>query len=123
MIKGDTLEGDNAYFCERCSKKVSAVKRTCLTKLPDYLILALKRFEFDFETMSKFKVNDYYEFPNEINLKNYSQQHLRTSEKPNYFVEEDIQPDEFFEYTLKGVVIHLGYADSGHYYSFIQERK
>ena len=73
--------------------------------------------------MSKFKVNDYYEFPNEINLKNYSQQHLRTSEKPNSFDEEDIQPDEYFEYTLKGVVIHLGYADSGHYYSFIQERK
>ncbi len=44
MIKGDTLDGDNAFFCERCNKKVSAVKRACLKKLPDYLILALKRF-------------------------------------------------------------------------------
>lgn len=44
MIKGDNLDGDNAYFCERCSKKVSAVKRLCFKKLPDYLILALKRF-------------------------------------------------------------------------------
>lgn len=48
MIKGDTLDGDNAYFCERCNKKVPAVKRVCLKKLPDHLILTLKRFEFDF---------------------------------------------------------------------------
>ena len=59
MIKGDTLDGDNAYFCERCNKKVSAVKRVCLKKLPDHLILTLKRFEFDFETMNKMKINDY----------------------------------------------------------------
>lgn len=30
MIKGDTLDGDNAYYCERCAKKVSAIKRVCL---------------------------------------------------------------------------------------------
>ena len=30
--------------------------------------------------------------------------------------------DDYFKYVLKGVVVHLGYADSGHYYSFIQER-
>ena len=69
MIKGDVLDGDNAFFCGRCNKKVSAVKRVCLKKLPDYLILALKRFEFDFENMSKVKVNDFCEFPMELNLK------------------------------------------------------
>jgi ubiquitin carboxyl-terminal hydrolase 9/24 len=44
MIKGDMLDGDNAYFCERCNKKVSAVKRVCLKKLPSTLIITLKRF-------------------------------------------------------------------------------
>lgn len=44
MIKGETLDGDNAYHCDRCDKKVSAVKRVCLKKLPNYLIIALKRF-------------------------------------------------------------------------------
>ena len=44
MIKGDTLDGDNAYYCERCDKKVSAVKRVSLKKLPDYLFVTLKRF-------------------------------------------------------------------------------
>lgn len=77
MIKGDNLDGDNAYYCERCNKKVSAVKRVSLKKLPDYLIVTLKRFEFDYEKMIKLKVNDYCEFPQNLNLKEYSRQHLR----------------------------------------------
>jgi len=68
MIKGDTLDGDNAYYCERCDKKVSAVKRVCIKKLPNYLIVALKRFEFDYNTMTKKKINDYCEFPQNLNL-------------------------------------------------------
>lgn len=59
MIKGDTLDGDNAYYCQRCDKKVSAVKRVCLKSLPDNLIVTLKRFQFDFMTMNKLKINEY----------------------------------------------------------------
>jgi ubiquitin C-terminal hydrolase len=29
--------------------------------------------------------------------------------------------DNYFEYILRGAVIHQGSADSGHYYSFINE--
>ena len=51
FVEGEILEGDNAYQCEKCNKKVNALKRQCLKKLPKHLILALKRFEFDFDTM------------------------------------------------------------------------
>ena len=47
------LEGDNAYLCEKCNKKVATLKRVCLKKLPKHMILVLKRFEFDFDTMTK----------------------------------------------------------------------
>jgi ubiquitin carboxyl-terminal hydrolase 9/24 len=80
MIKGDTLDGENAYYCERCSKKVSAVKRMSIKKLPNHLIVTLKRFEFDYERMIKLKVNDYCEFPQNLNLQQYSQQYLRRQE-------------------------------------------
>ena len=66
------LEGDNAYYCEICDKKVSAVKRTCLKKLPNHLILVLKRFDFDFDIMAKSKINDRCEFPIELNLEQFS---------------------------------------------------
>jgi hypothetical protein len=32
------------------------------------------------------------------------------------------RPDEYYEYELKGMVIHTGSLHGGHYYSFIQER-
>jgi len=62
------LEGDNAYYCDKCEKKVSTLKRTCIKKLPNILILVLKRFEFNFDTMQKVKVNEYCEFPQNINM-------------------------------------------------------
>lgn len=51
FIEGEMLEGDNAYQCDKCDKKVPTLKRTCIKKLPNILILVLKRFEFDFDTM------------------------------------------------------------------------
>ena len=36
---------------EKCEKKVDALKRTCSKKLPRYMLMTLKRFEFDFDTM------------------------------------------------------------------------
>eukprot|EP01116_Phalansterium_solitarium_P000716 TRINITY_DN10564_c0_g1_i1.p1 TRINITY_DN10564_c0_g1~~TRINITY_DN10564_c0_g1_i1.p1 ORF type:complete len:1509 (+),score=570.89 TRINITY_DN10564_c0_g1_i1:105-4631(+) len=50
-VKGDMLEGDNAYFCERCHLKRDTLKRSCIKSLPNTLILHLKRFEFDFDQM------------------------------------------------------------------------
>lgn len=66
------LEADNAYFCEKCDKKVDALKRACVKKLPRYLITSLKRFEFDFDTMNRVKVNDYCEFPEQLDMTHYT---------------------------------------------------
>lgn len=31
-------------------------------------------------------------------------------------------PDSYYEYKLAGVLVHMGTADSGHYYSYIKRR-
>jgi ubiquitin carboxyl-terminal hydrolase 9/24 len=124
FVEGEILEGQNAYLCEQCNKKVTAIKRICLKKLPNHLIFVLKRFEFDYDTMSKVKINEYCEFPTKINLEKYSQFGLRKKEKGGVFEEEETGFSEgYFDYELKGVVIHMGIADSGHYYSLIQDRE
>ena len=137
FVEGEMLEGDNAYHCDICDKKVNTLKRVCLKKLPNHLILVLKRFEFDFDTMAKVKVNDYCEFPMKLNIEPYTQQGLRKAEKAKkdengQATEANDQqndengqdyPQSYFEYKLTGVVIHLGFADSGHYYSLIQDRE
>jgi ubiquitin carboxyl-terminal hydrolase 9/24 len=129
FVEGEMLAGDNAYFCEQCDKKVNTLKRVCLKRLPNHFILVLKRFEFDFNTMTKLKVNDICEFPTSLNLEPFTQQGLRKKEKSaktdenNTTVEEDEYDSSYFEYQLSGVVIHMGSADSGHYYSLIKDRE
>jgi ubiquitin C-terminal hydrolase len=131
------LEGDNAYLCTKCDKKVDTLKRTCVKELPRYLIVTLKRFEFDFDRMVRVKVNDYCEFPLELDMLPYTQEGLarreraakrkqeaaeRGEEAPEEAEEEPLKhPKEYYEYKLKGVVVHTGTADSGHYYSFIRD--
>lgn len=62
FIAGDLLEADNQYKCEKCDKKVDALKRTVMNTMPRYLLMTLKRFDFDFDTMMRKKLNDYFEF-------------------------------------------------------------
>ena len=75
------LEGDNAYLCAKCDKKVDTLKRTWVKELPRYLIVTLKRFEFDFDRMMRVKVNDFCEFPMELDMLPYTQEGLQRKEK------------------------------------------
>lgn len=36
--------------------------------------------------------------------------------------EDKAYPDAYYEYKLAGVLVHMGTADSGHYYSYIKRR-
>ena len=84
FIQGKMLEGDNTYYCERCDKKIDALKRCCITKLPNWLVLSLKRFKFDLKTLSRYKLNSHREFYDELDMKNYCRETLlRTSFKEN----------------------------------------
>ena len=71
-IQGEMLDGDNQYMCDKCNKKYDTLKRTSIKTLPNYLIVVLKRFEFDYQTMSRSKVNDYCSFPNSLNMMPYT---------------------------------------------------
>ena len=75
-VEGEMLEGDNAYYCEQCEKKVNTLKRCCIKRMPNILFLVLKRFEFDFDRMVRVKVNDYCEFPLVLDMLPYTQEGL-----------------------------------------------
>src|SRR6185437_1794533 len=67
-VDGERLEGENAYLCNACAKKVDTHKRVSIKQLPNFLILHLKRFEFNLDSLKKKKLNDECEFPPEINM-------------------------------------------------------
>lgn len=72
FVESEIMEDDNAYFCEECNKKIRARKTVSIDRPPNILIVALKRFEFDSKTYWKRKLNDYFEFPNEFNLYDFT---------------------------------------------------
>ena len=55
-------------------------------------------------------------------MKNYTKEYFMKKESDN---EEVIDlpeyPDEYYEFELKGVIVHSGTADSGHYISLIRD--
>jgi len=99
FIQGDILEGDNAFLCERCDKKVDTLKRCSLKMLPNVLVLVLKRFEFDLETLRRVKLNNLVEFPDDIDMRNYCQETLAKEElkkmmKKNNLSYENLSPEQ-----------------------------
>ena len=132
---GELLEGDNKASCSRCNRKTETVKRVCVKTLPPHLILHLKRFEFDLDSMRKYKVNDYCEFPMELDLFPYTKEGIETKEhstKPPTIDDNSdskdadtatpVQPASYYHYSLSGVLVHTGTCNSGHYYSFVKDR-
>ncbi|KAI1808395.1 hypothetical protein F4811DRAFT_559152 [Daldinia bambusicola] len=111
-VDGEIMEGDNKYKCSDCDRHVDAVKRACLKDIPDNLIFHLKRFDFNLRTLTRSKINDYFPFPNEINMQPYTIEHLSD---PSGSTEPDM-------FELVGILVHSGTAESGHYYSYIRER-
>ncbi|TKA71866.1 hypothetical protein B0A49_03585, partial [Cryomyces minteri] len=117
LVKGEVMEGGNEYKCEKCDGpngqyQKRAFKRTCLEEVPDHLVLNLKRFDFDMTQNIRFKINDTFEFPRKIDMSAYRIEQYLEPKVPI--------PEDWFE--LVGVLVHLGSAENGHYYSFIRQR-
>lgn len=68
FVKYETLEGTNQYHCEKCNKKCDAHKGLKFTKFPYLLTLHLKRFDFDYNTLYRIKLNDKVTFPHHLDL-------------------------------------------------------
>lgn len=122
FIQGEMLDGENKYLCEKCSKRVDTLKRTCLRTLPNYLLVHLKRFEFDYDRMRHIKINEMCEFPDYLNVEPYTVEGLARKEAQlNGTYTEPKHPLQYYDYELVGIVVHMGTVDFGHYISLIKD--
>lgn len=142
-IKGEVLtdyawERKDAATGEIVKDRVPTLKRISLLTLPPHLIVHLKRFQFDFETMQQSKLNGRMEFPLELDMRPYTLEGLAPRdgeteadrEARREWRRQNGLPEavgagagrDHFRYRLAGVVVHMGTSNSGHYYSYIRER-
>ena len=113
LIEGELMDGDNCIHCPQCNKKFPAIKAQSFKILPRMLMFVLKRFEFNYDTMQKIKINDYYEFPLELDMNKYTDDFINNKNEEN--------ENKNNLYKLKGVVVHMGSSEGGHYYSFVKD--
>lgn len=133
FVRGEVLEGSNAYYCEKCKEKRTTVKRTCIKSLPSVLCIHLMRFGFDWESGRSIKYDEQIRFPWVLNMEPYTVSGMArqdcsgeggesrgdgtsgSSPRKKVTISEN--------YELVGVVVHSGQAHAGHYYSFIKDRR
>ena len=108
LTEKELMDGDNCIFCQKCNKKIPAMKSINFKSLPRILLFVLKRFEFNYNTMKKVKINDYYDFPFELDMTKYKGEN------------NDVKNSDNNKYILKSIVVHMGNCENGHYYSFIK---
>ncbi|KAJ5077929.1 ubiquitin carboxyl-terminal hydrolase [Anaeramoeba ignava] len=127
FIQPELLTDDNQYFCEKCNKKVDALKKLGFSKLPEILSIQLKRFTFDIKTMSRIKLNNRVEFNYYLDGDLFLKENIKEKEKGK---EKSI--DKFMEkpekntdnlYELYSILIHRGNSNSGHYFAYIKPNK
>ncbi len=143
FVKDELLDGQNSYYCEKCNEKRSAIKRTCIKKLPKYLCIQLKRFDYDWESNRSLKFDDYFQFPRRLDVAPYTYESINKTRDDDQTDQMDTAipyidqqssttisskcstqlNDEMIKYELVGIVVHSGQANAGHYYSFIREPK
>ena len=68
FVRPEYLLDGNQYFCERCKSKENAIKGLKFKELPYVLVLQLKRFDFDYRTNHRIKINDKVSFQEIMNL-------------------------------------------------------
>ena len=103
FIKGSMLDGDNKYHCIKYDKKIDCKQEYRFKQLRENLVFVLNRFEYDHINHQRKKLNDYFEFPFELNMERWMN-----------------EKDKKCVYELSGVIIHSGVAEAGHYYSYIK---
>ncbi|XP_017012390.2 ubiquitin carboxyl-terminal hydrolase 47 isoform X1 [Drosophila takahashii] len=98
FVQPETLDGNNQYLCEKCKKKCDAHKGLHFKSFPYILTLHLKRFDFDYQTMHRIKLNDRVTFPQTLNLNTFVNRTANSGEQNSQ---------------LNGTVDDCSTADSG----------
>jgi ubiquitin carboxyl-terminal hydrolase 7 len=102
-VEREKLDGDNKYMAEGHGLQ-DAEKGCTFSSFPPVLHLHLKRFEYDPLRDANVKINDRFEFDEEIDLAPYMEE----------------LPGRPEIYQLHSVLVHCGDVHGGHYYAYIR---
>ncbi|CAG2180978.1 unnamed protein product, partial [Oppiella nova] len=103
--KPETLTADNPWYCPKCKEQRQANKQITLWRLPQVLVIQLKRFSFR-NSFWREKLDSMVRYP------------IHGLDMSQYYVRTDNNPDCPPVYDLFGVVNHFGSLFGGHYTAY-----
>ncbi|KAL0073893.1 hypothetical protein J3Q64DRAFT_1634817, partial [Phycomyces blakesleeanus] len=111
FVKEEVLEKDNAWNCPTCKKRRRATKSLTLSRLPDVLLIHLKRFSFDGPFRDKLETMITYPLKG-LDLSGYVPSTMTdpSQERPS------------FNYDLYAVSNHYGSLTGGHYTACVRNK-
>jgi ubiquitin carboxyl-terminal hydrolase 4/11/15 len=110
----ERLDENNMWYCSRCKDHVCALKTMKLWRLPNILVVHLKRFH----GFRRDKLDTYVHFPFEnLDMDPYTAHWTSASEGDKAFVDNTVPA----EYDLFAVVNHYGRMGFGHYTAFAMQ--
>jgi ubiquitin C-terminal hydrolase len=112
FTKPERLDEHNMWYCSKCKDHVRAMKTMELWRLPNVLIVHLKRFEFK-NVLRRDKLDTLVDFPLEwLDMSNHC-----ASDRESNFVDQTVPAI----YDLFAVTNHYGRMGFGHYTAFARE--
>jgi ubiquitin carboxyl-terminal hydrolase 20/33 len=119
FVSPEKLDGNNQFYCEKkCKKKCDALRSIWIHKLPEVLVLHVKRFRHDSYFSSK--ISDLIDFPTELNMRPFLQSTNKPEPPKEMNMEDPKGTPSSHLYDLIGVVEHLGSLGGGHYVSYVR---
>lgn len=124
FTKSEKLEGSESWYCSKCKDHVNAKKQLQLWRLPEILVLHLKRFDSNSSAdsghygsmfmnfgSSGSKINSFVDFPiDSLRMDDF----ICPESRPEFVDSFDQLPD----YELFGIINHFGQAHFGHYTAY-----
>ena len=111
----ERLDDDNMWYCSKCKEHVKAMKTVALWRLPNILVIHLKRFEYR-NSFDRNKIGTLVDFPIDgFDMKRHAASPTDINpHSRNELVDESV-PDV---YDLFGVTNHYGRMGYGHYTAY-----
>lgn len=120
FTKPERLDEHNMWYCSNCKDHVRALKTMELYRLPNILMVHLKRFEFRHGGYRRDKITTFVDFPMEgLDMSKHCEQFVNDGKDPpaTLHVKDSIPAI----YDLFAVVNHYGRMGFGHYTAFARK--
>ena len=97
------------------------IVKTCkFEHLPSRMFFHLKRFDYSYSAGVTLKINEYFSFPQSLDMSEFLHKDADASSTPSSQSPETNSSNMF---ALSGVIVHKGSASSGHYYSLVRRQR